>query len=354
MIDRIKDKVKRSERITVEEAITLYNETELFELSELALSLKREKSGDAVFYNKNFHIEPTNVCRFHCRFCSYRKNATDKAAREMSLDEIALYIKKHYYKGVTEVHLVGGVHPNHTLKHYCDIIRVVRGNTPQEVAIKAFSAIEHIAVIEQAGLSYRDGLKMMMEAGMDTITGGGAEILNDTLRKEICPDKPMSGKWLDLHQAAHELGMKTGATMLYGHCESLEQRIRHLESIRNLQDKTGGFSSFIPLKFRSQNNDMSHFGECSIIEDLRTLAISRIFLDNISHIKAYTPMYGMLIAQMALLFGADDLDGTVMETTEIYSAAGVANCTNTEEALKSMVAEVGLQATERDTYYNTL
>lgn len=354
MIDQIKDKIRRSERITVEEAITLYKEAELFELSELALSIKREKSGDAVFYNKNFHIEPTNICRFHCRFCSYRKNANDKGAREMSLEEIARYIEEHYYKGVTEVHLVGGVHPNHNLKHYCDIIRVVRTNTPKEVAIKAFSAIEHIAVIEQEGLSYKEGLRLMQEAGMDTLTGGGAEILDDTLRKEICPDKPMSKKWLDLHQAAHELDMKTGATMLYGHRESLEQRIRHLESIRNLQDITGGFTSFIPLKFRSKNNDMSEYGECSIIEDLRTLVISRIFLDNISHIKAYTPMYGMLISQMALLFGADDLDGTVMETTEIYSAAGVANCINTEDSLKNMVAEIGFTAVERDTFYNKI
>lgn len=354
MINKIKEKVKRSERITVNEAMVLYQEAELFELSELALSLKREKSGNAVFYNRNFHIEPTNICRFHCRFCSYRKSGKDAGAREMSLEDIVQYIEKHYHQGITEVHLVGGVHPNHTLQHYCDIIRVVRENTPKEVAIKAFSAIEHIAVIEQAGISYRDGLQRMMQAGMDTITGGGAEILDDTLRKEICPDKPMSEKWLNLHREAHALGMKTGATMLYGHCESLEQRIRHLESIRNLQDETGGFSSFIPLKFRSQNNEMSNLGECSIIEDLRTLAISRIFLDNISHIKAYTPMYGMLISQMALLFGADDLDGTVMETTEIYSAAGVATCTNTEETLKSLVAEIGFQAVERDTYYNAL
>ncbi|MEG1794448.1 MAG: CofH family radical SAM protein [Rikenellaceae bacterium] len=354
MIDEIKSKIKSGERINIEEAISLYKEAELFELSELALFVKRKNSGDYIFYNKNFHIEPTNICRFHCRFCSYRKDATDVGARDMSLNDIVKYIKDHYYKGITEVHLVGGVHPNYTIHNYCDMIRTVRENVPSEVAIKAFSAIEHIAVIEQAGLSYKEGLSMMKEAGMNSITGGGAEILDDTLRKDICPDKPMSQKWLDLHHAAHDLGIKTGATMLYGHCETLQQRIEHMGTIRDLQDTTHGFSSFIPLKYRSQNNNMSEIGECSIIEDLRTLAISRIFLDNVPHIKAYTPMYGMLISQMALLFGGDDLDGTVMATTDIYSSAGVETCSNTEEKLKEMISEIGFQAVERDTYYQAI
>ena len=353
-MENIKDKVRKEERISVEEALSLYENAELFELGSLALEVRRRKNGDLVYYNRNFHIEPTNICRFNCRFCSYRKHSGDQESWDMSLEDVERYVRSHYREGVTEVHLVGGVHPQHDIEHYYNIIRPVRKNIPADVAIKAFSAVEHIAVAEQAGMSFEDGLKYLMEAGMNTITGGGAEILDDEIRKVICPDKPNSEKWLALHEAAQKLGMKTGATMLYGHVESMEDRLKHMERIRSLQDKTGGFSSFIPLKFRSKNNSMEHLGECSIVEDLKTLAISRIFLDNIDHIKAYTPMYGNRTSQMALLFGADDLDGTVEDTTKIYSMAGVGETAGGETALQRMATEAGFRAVERDTFYNII
>lgn len=350
----IQDKVRRGERIDVEEAVAIYEGSGLFELGSLAIEVRRKKNDDLVYYNRNFHIEPTNICRFNCRFCSYRKHSEDQEAWNMSVQDVERYVKSHYHEGITEVHLVGGVHPQHDIDHYYRIIKTVRDNVPDNVAVKAFSAIEHIAVAKQGGMSFSDGLEYLMDAGMDTITGGGAEILDDEIRKEICPDKPGSEEWLELHRAAHLLGMKTGATILYGHIETVRDRLKHMDKLRKLQDETAGFNSFIPLKFRSKNNSMEHLGECSIVEDLKTLAISRIFLDNIDHIKAYTPMYGSRTSQMALLFGADDLDGTVEDTTKIYSMAGVGETAGGEDALKRMASEAGFRAVERDTFYNII
>ena len=354
MIKDIKNKIENNERISIDEALMLFEHKELFELASLAQIVRKKKNEDKVFYNRNFHLEPTNICRFHCEFCSYRKDINSKEAYTMTFEEMDNYIKKHYKKGDTEVHLVGGVHPSYTFEKYCEIIKFVREHLPTEVKIKAFSAVEHIAVIKQANLSFEEGLKILKASGMDSITGGGAEILDDELRKTICYDKANSQEWLDFHHTAHNLGIETGSTMLYGHIETRKQRVEHMDKIRKLQDITHGFNSFIPLKYRSKNNNMSKYGECSIIEDLKTLAISRIFLDNVPHIKAYTPMYGVQTAQLALVFGADDLDGTVLDTTTIYTTAGVETISNGVDTLKNMAKEVGLRAVERDTFYNEI
>lgn len=347
LLNQIVDKIERCERISSEEAVILYDKAPLFLLSHLATAAKLNASGDKVFYNKNFHLEPTNICLFHCKFCSYRKEEGEEHSWDMSMEEIREYVKSHLHNEITEVHLVGGVNPRHDLQHYCDVIAEVRAIVGESVTIKAFSAIEHIYVIEKAGLSYREGLKILQSYGLDTITGGGAEIFDEKLRQEICHDKATTEKWLAFHREAHLLGIKTNATMLYGHCETLQQRIDHLERLRKLQDETGGFTTFIPLKYRSKNNSMSHLGECSITEDMRTIAISRLFLDNFKHIKAYSPMYGKSVTQSALLFGADDIDGTVKSSTKIYSMAGVSERGMEESEMIALIEEAGYKATER-------
>lgn len=272
----------------------------------------------------------------------------------MSMEEITDYVAKRMTPTITEVHLVGGVNSSHTLEHYCNVIAHIRGLVGERVQIKAFSAVEHIAMIDKAGLSYREGIERLVAAGMDTITGGGAEIFDEEIRAQICPDKASSVEWLRFHETAHNLGIKTNATMLYGHIESVYHRFEHMERLRALQDETGGFTTFIPLKFRSKNNDMSYAGETSLIDDMKTLSLSRIFLDNFSHLKAYSPMYGKERTQQAILFGADDIDGTVKDSTKIYSMAGVESHGMDEEDMIKLIEETGFKATERDTFYNII
>lgn len=351
---RIDDKIKNGLRINAAEALYLYNHTPLFLLASMAQGVKQKKSGDAIFYNRNFHVEPTNICRFNCKFCSYRKNEGEEGGWDMSLEEIEHYVKEHLTPQTTEVHLVGGVNNHHTLERYCEVIALVRRLVGKEVTIKAFSAIEHIYVIEKAGLTFEQGLRLLIDSGLDTITGGGGEIFDEQVRQQICPDKASSDTWLKFHETAHRMGIKSNATMLYGHLETIEHRIDHMLRLRDLQDITGGFTTFIPLKFRSQNNSMSYLGESPITDDMRMIALSRIFLDNFDHIKAYSPMYGRARTQQAILFGADDIDGTVKSSTKIYSMAGMSENGMEEEEMISLIKETGYQAVERDTFYRKI
>ncbi len=354
MIQNIKTKAAKGERITKQEAITLYSQMPLFELLHLAYNIKISKSGKSVFYNQTFHLEPTNICKFNCIFCSYRKDSSLSGGWDMSPEEITSHIKSHYHKGITEIHLVGGVNREHTFEHYKNIISLVRSLLPNEVKIKAFSAVEHIEMIHKEGISYQEGIKQLLASGMDSITGGGAEIFDSEVRRQICSQKADAKQWLEFHRECHRQGIKTNSTMLYGHIESLENRNDHLLALRDLQDEYAGFLSFIPLKFRSRNNSMESLGECSVIEDLRTLAISRIVLDNFPHIKAYWPMYGKSTTQLALLAGADDVDGTVKNTTKIYSMAGVDDNALHQDELEQMIRQAGFEPVERDTFYNPI
>ncbi len=348
------DKVVTGERITPAEVVWAYDNMPLFELSRLALIVKKRKSGSNVYYNKNFHIEPTNICRFNCKFCSYRRNVGDIDAREMTIEEIVSYAKERLRVTTTEIHLVGGVHPNHTIEHYEAIVSNLRALVGKGVAIKAFSAVEHIDIYKRSGLSFAEGLTRMVKAGMDTVTGGGAEIFASSIRSEICNDKATAEEWLEFHRVAHKMGIVSTATILYGHIESIADRVAHLDGLRNLQDETEGFTAFIPLKYRSANNLLSYAGESSIIDDAKMLAISRIFLDNFDHIKAYPPMYGAERTEMALLFGADDIDGTVNDTTDIYSEAGVEKKITTESQMQQLIRKNGFVPVERDTFYNMI
>ena len=256
---------------------------------------------------------------------------------------------------MTEVHIVGGVHPDHDLDYYVEMIRRVKAILP-EATVKAFTAIELSYMIRRAGLSLEEGLRRLREAGMEAIPGGGAEIFDEDIRARICPDKGSTAEWLAVHEAAHRLGIKTNATILYGHIEGVEHRIDHLDRLRALQDRTGGFNAFIPLKYRNYGNAMSEVGEVSVIEDLRMLAMSRIYLDNIPHVKAYWVMYGKATTELALAFGADDIDGTIDDTTKIYSMAGADDRRPrmTADEMRTIVRHAGLRAVERDTLYNEL
>ncbi len=354
-VENIATKCRMGERITAAEALVLYKEAPLWLLAQLALARKREVSGDELYYNRNFHIEPTNICLFKCRFCSYRRGADSPDAWNYTMDEMREQARRYVDTGVTEVHIVGGVHPNHNLDYYEGLIREIRAILPN-VAIMAFTAIELRYMILKAGLTLHDGLKRLIDAGMSAIPGGGAEIFNPTIREQICAEKGSAEEWLEVHSEAHKLGIKSNATMLYGHIESLEDRIDHLARLRDQQDKTGGFNAFIPLKFRSQHNEMSHLGESTVTDDMRTIAISRLFLDNIPHIKAYWVMYGKQTTEMALAFGADDVDGTIDDSTKIYSMAGAEDVRPrmTIQEIERMAKAACFVAVERDTHYNRI
>lgn len=351
----IAQRLREGCRLSAAEALTLWQDAPLWQLGELATERKRAVSGDKVYYNRNFHLEPTNICVFNCKFCSYRKPRGSAEAWDMSMEDVERNVASYVGSGVTEVHIVGGVHPDHDLYYYADMIRRVKAILP-DVSVKAFTAIELGWMIQRSGLSVEEGLQLLIDAGMDAIPGGGAEIFDEHIREQICPDKGSTAEWLAIHRAAHMLGLKTNATMLYGHIEGLEHRIDHLMRLRALQDDTGGFNAFIPLKYRNFGNSLSSIGEVAVVEDLRTLAMSRLILDNVPHIKAYWVMYGRQTTELALGFGADDVDGTIDDSTKIYSMAGAEEQrpAMSVEQLQAMVARAGFRAVERDTLYNEI
>ena len=348
-------KLREGGRITGDEALVLWRKAPLWQLGELAVAAKRRVSGDKVYYNRNFHVEPTNLCVFNCRFCSYRRPKGSPEAWNYSLGDIERLVRSHAGSGATEVHIVGGVHPDHDIYYYAEMIRRVKALIPG-AAVKAFTAIELSYMIRKAGLSTREGLQLLIDAGMESIPGGGAEIFDEELRRQICPEKGSTAEWFDVHRTAHQLGLKSNATILYGHVETLEHRVDHLLRLRALQDETGGFNAFIPLKYRNYGNSMSAIGEVSVVEDMRMLAMSRLVLDNVPHIKAYWVMYGKQTAEMALGFGADDIDGTIDDSTKIYSMAGADDRRPkiTVAEIETMARNAGMRAVERDTFYNEI
>jgi aminodeoxyfutalosine synthase len=351
----ISDKVANNIRITPEEGLILYKKADLPLLGILAGISRRKYNGNLAYFNRNFHIEPTNICIYNCRFCSYHKPEGDPESWEHSHEEMIEIVKQFDNKEITEVHIVGGVHPSYDLHYWGSLIQKIKEHRPS-VHVKAFSAIELDYMITRTGCSLEEGLKLLKEYGLDSIPGGGAEIFDEELRKKICDEKSSSSQWLTIHETAHRVGLPSNATMLYGHLETYMHRIDHLNRLRTLQDKTGGFNAFIPLKYKKSNNSMSYLGEVSIIEDLRNYAVSRIYLDNFDHIKAYWPMTGKEIAQVSLSFGTDDMDGTIDDTTRIYSMAGSeeANPAMTAEEICRLIHEAGFLPVERDSLYNPI
>jgi aminodeoxyfutalosine synthase len=352
----IAQKVIDGERVTFDEGVLLYKEGDLSYLGSLANYIKEKRYGDTVYFNRNFHVEPTNICVFDCKFCSYSRLLKQKSEGwELSEDEILEIVKNYEGKPITEVHIVGGVHPKMGLHYFASLIKKVKGIRP-DIHVKAFTAVELEYMCRKAKVSYKEGLQILKDHGQDSLPGGGAEIFDEKVRAEICDDKCTSDEWLEIHRTAHGLGMPSNATMLYGHIESFENRVDHMERLRKLQDETGGFNTFIPLKYRNGNNQMSHIDEISTIEDLRNYAIGRIYMDNFGHVKAYWPMIGRQTAQMSLAFGVDDIDGTIDDSTQIYSMAGAEdqNPALSTEELVGLIKEVDRHPIERDTVYNTV
>lgn len=355
-LKKIAEKVYNNERITFAEGVLLYNKGELGYLGSLANYIREKKNGNNVYFNRNFHIEPTNICVFDCKFCSYSRmiKQTDDAWA-LSEEEILQLVRNYDGKPVTEVHIVGGVHPKMGLQYFADLIKKIKVIRP-DIHVKAFTAVELEYMCRKAKVSYEEGLRILKEHGQDSLPGGGAEIFDEEIRKQICEDKCTAAEWLEIHETAHKLGMPSNATMLYGHVEKFEHRIDHMNRLRNLQDKTNGFNTFIPLKFRNKGNQMSHLKEVDVIEDLRNYAVSRIYMDNFNHLKAYWPMIGRTTTQLSLSFGVDDIDGTIDDSTKIYTMAGSEEQTPalTTQQLVEMIKQVNRTPIERDTLYNVI
>ena len=347
-------KVKDGKRITDEECLLLFEKGSLAFVGSLANFIRERLHGDKTYFNRNFHIEPTNVCVFSCEFCSYsRLYAHKEEGWEMSIDQMLDMVKAYDGKQITEVHIVGGVHPKMNMAYFIELMQKIKAHRP-DLHVKAFTAVELDYMFRKAKLTTEEGMKQLHDAGLDSLPGGGAEIFHPEIRAQICADKVDAIGWLAIHEAAHHLGMYSNATMLYGHIEKYEHRIDHMSRLRELQDKTGGFNTFIPLKFRNQDNAMSYVVESTITEDMRLYAIARIYLDNFPHLKAYWPMLGRQNAQLSLSFGVNDIDGTIDDSTKIYSMAGSEEQTpemSTEELVR-LIKQANRKPIERVTLYN--
>ena len=352
----IGDKLQSGERLTEEDGLQLFEQGSLGFLGMLANAVREKLHGQAVYFNRNFHIEPTNVCVFSCNFCAYSKlYAHREEGWELSMEDMLNIVKKYDGQAVTEVHIVGGVHPKMNLYFFADLLRAIKAHRPG-LHIKAFTAVELDYMFRKAKVSIEEGIRILKEAGLNSIPGGGAEIFDEEIRNKISADKVDAEGWLSIHEAIHHAGLYSNATMLYGHIETYRHRINHMSRLRRLQDKTGGFNTFIPLKFRNGDNDMSYVPEVSLIEDLKMYAVARIFMDNFPHLKAYWPMLGRKNAQLALSFGVDDIDGTIDDTTKIYSMAGAEEqkpAMSTDDIV-ALIKQVNRQPVERDTLYNVV
>jgi aminodeoxyfutalosine synthase len=356
VLRQIADKIYANERLTDEDGLALFEKAPLPFSGTLANYVREIKHGHKTYFNRNFHIEPTNVCVFSCQFCSYsRLYAHREEGWELSLEDMLNIVKKYDGEPVTEVHIVGGVHPKMNLYFFADLLKAIKTYRP-DLHIKGFTAVELDYMFRKAKVSLEEGFRILKEAGLDSIPGGGAEIFDEEIRQQISADKVDGKGWLLIHETAHKTGLHSNATMLYGHIEQYSHRIDHMKRLRDLQDTTGGFNTFIPLKFRNKDNDMSHVAEVSVVEDLKMYAIARLYLDNFPHLKAYWPMLGRKNAQLTLAFGVNDIDGTIDDTTKIYAMAGAEEQrpAMTTDELVTLIKQVNRQPVERDTLYNTI
>ena len=356
LLQKIGNKVIHNERISFDEGVYLFEKAGLPYVGALANWKREALHGDTTYFNKNFHIEPTNVCVFSCKFCSYSKlYAHKEEGWELTIDQMMDIVKSYDGKPVTEVHIVGGVHPKLTLAFFITLLKAIKAHRP-DLHIKGFTPVELDYMFRKANLSTEEGMKRAHEAGLDSLPGGGAEIFHPDIRNIICADKATGDEWLHIHRTAHHLGMHSNATLLYGHIEKAEHRIDHMERLRQLQDETKGFNTFIPLKFRNKDNDMHDVPESTMANDLKMYAISRLYLDNFPHVKAYWPMLGREIAQLTLSYGVNDIDGTIDDTTKIYSMAGSEEQTPvmTTEELVRLIKQAHRKPVERGTLYNVI
>ena len=353
MLKTVGDKVRSGKRLSAEDAVALFRSEDIFSIAKLASDVAEKKNGGKAYFVINRHINPTNICINRCRFCAFSRSKGEPGSFELSIGEILSKLKEQKTKNRSvfrEIHIVGGLHPDWPFEYYQEMISAVKRSYPL-AAIKAFTAVEidHFSGI--SGLSVSDVLARLRKSGLDAMPGGGAEIFARGVRQSLCPEKIAGERWLEIHSLAHFLGIPTNATMLYGHIESPEERVDHLLKLRDLQDKTGGFQAFIPLAYHPKNTDIGGFYS-SGIDDLRTIAVSRLFLDNFDHIKAYWIMLGEKVAQMALLFGSDDLDGTVVEEKITHSAGAMSGEALTRQEMENLIRKAGKTPVERDAFYN--
>jgi len=347
----IRTKVEDGRRLSFEDGLALEATTDLFALGEMANLVRERYNGNYGYYNVNTHINPTNVCVYKCDFCAFRADLDDPRAYTMDRDQIVERARQAHGRGATELHIVGGLHHKLPFEYYVDVVRWVKEAAP-EIHVKAYTAVEVEWFAKIARKPIVEILQTLIDAGLGSLPGGGAEIFHPEVRKEICGAKASTETWLEVHRTAHRLGLNSNATMLYGHIDRPLHRIDHLVRLRELQDETGGFQTFIPLAFHPDNSRMDEIPKPSGVMDLKTMAISRLMLDNFPHIKAYWVMLGIKTAQVALSFGADDLDGTVVHE-KIYHEAGADTPQEVTVAeIRRLIAEAGREPVERDTLYH--
>lgn len=352
-LSEIGEKVEKGIRLSKSDAMTLINSNDIVYPGQLASKVKEQKTGNYAYFNVNRHINLTNICVSRCKFCAFSRDKTDSDAYTMTIEEVLKTAQSARNLGITELHIVSGLHPDLPFDYYLEVISRLKETMP-EVHIQAFTAVEISYFSRISNLSVQEVLIRLKDAGLGSLPGGGAEILNSRIREAVCPKKANTEEWLDTMRTAHNLGIKSNATMLYGHIETLEERIDHLLTLRTLQDETGGFQSFIPLPFHPHNTQLTDLKKPSAFENLKMLAISRLVLDNFPHIKAFWIMLGLKVAQLSLLFGVDDLDGTVVEEKITHAAGAETDQSISGEELLDLIFSTGRVPVERDTLYNII
>ncbi len=346
-------KVTNGERLSPEDGVRLYNTAHLPALGYLANLVREQKNGNKAYYIYNQHINYSNVCSNLCKFCAFGKEKQAPGSYEMSIEEIENKIKERLKEPISEVHIVGGIHPDLPYSYYTNMLQAIKRIRPQ-IHIQAFTCVEIAHLAKLAGMSVEDTLKDLVRAGLGSIPGGGAEVFSTRIREKLCPEKLPGKEWLEVAKTAHKLGIKSNATMLYGHIETVEERIEHLVALRKAQDETGGFMCFIPLAFHPKNTGLEEVAPTGGIDDLKNIAVSRLMLDNFPHIKAYWVMLGPKVAQIALWYGADDLDGTVLEEKITHMAGGETAQAMTRSEIERLIRAAGREPVERDTLYNRI
>jgi len=352
-LQKIKAKVLASQRITDEECLMLYQSSDLIALGEIANIVRERKNGNATYYNINRHLNYSNVCYVECKFCEFGQPKNSPKAYLFSLEEMKKIALQAAKENATELHIVGGLHPDYKIDYYENLLSELKKIAPA-LHLKAFTAVEIDYFAKVSKLSIEETLKRLSAAGLNSMPGGGAEIFAERIRKEICPNKISGERWLEIHRIAHRLGIHSNATMLYGHIEQDEDRVDHLRRLRDLQDETGGFQTFIPLSFIPFDTPMAHLPEPTGLTDLKQIAVSRIYLDNFDHVKTYWVMSGLKIAQLALSFGADDLDGTITQEKIVHMAGAKTPESLGADTIQALIREAGREPIERDTLYRII
>ena len=350
-LKKIEEKVNNNQRLSFEDGVALFNSPDLLTIGYLANIVRERKNGDKAYFISNRHINHTNICVNRCRFCAFSKDSDEDGAYTMTVEGVLSSAGEHSY-GVSEFHIVGGLHPDLSFQYYLDMLSSLKNKYPY-IHIQGFTAVEIEYLSRIANLSINDTLIKLRDAGLGSIPGGGAEVFAERVRKKICPEKISGEEWLNVHRTAHQIGMRSNATMLYGHIETVEERIDHLIKLRGLQDETGGFMAFIPLVFHPKNTELDSISKTTGNLDLRVLAIARLMLDNFPHIKAFWIMVGPKLAQISLSFGVDDIDGTVVEEKITHSAGAETEQSLSKDELIRMIKEAGRIPVERDTLYNS-